>query len=115
MALEDMLLHLGCQVVGPALRLQAAMAMANAELLDGAVLDINLGEDRSFPVAEILARRQVPFLFATGYGDAGLEPPFIGTPVLAKPYSLDSLADRLSAILTMPASGGAGSGRPAPR
>jgi CheY-like chemotaxis protein len=102
MALEDMLLHLGCVVVGPALRLKAAVAFATTEPLDGAVLDINLGEDRSFPVAEILTRRNVPFLFATGYGYSGLEPPFIETPVLAKPYSLDALVGCLSTILSMP-------------
>jgi DNA-binding response OmpR family regulator len=103
MALEDMLLHLGCVVVGPALRLKAALELASAEPLDGAVLDINLGEDRSFPVAQILAHRNVPFLFATGYGHSGVEPPFTEIAVLAKPYSLAALAGCLSTILAAPA------------
>ena len=98
MALEDMLLHLGCIVVGPALRLTSALDLAAVEQLDGAVLDINLGEARSFPVAEILTRRSVPFLFATGYGDLGLEPPFSEARVLAKPYSLEALAQALVAL-----------------
>jgi CheY-like chemotaxis protein len=98
MALEDMLLHLGCVVVGPALRLKAALALAAVEPLDGAVLDINLGDERSFPVAEMLRSRSIPFLFATGYGDLGLEPPFANAPVLAKPYSLDALSQALDGL-----------------
>jgi CheY-like chemotaxis protein len=99
MALEDMLLRLGCLVVGPALRLKPALELAAAERLDGAVLDINLGDERSFPVAELLRARSVPFLFATGYGGSGLEPPFAEAPVLAKPYSLDALAEALHQIM----------------
>jgi CheY-like chemotaxis protein len=99
MALEDMLLQLGCVVVGPALRLKAALNLATAEPLDGAILDINLGEERTFPVAAILIRRKVPFLFATGYGSSGLEPPFTQSPVIAKPYGLEDLIRCLSKIL----------------
>jgi CheY-like chemotaxis protein len=100
MALEDMLLDLGCIIVGPALGLQTGMEMATDEILDGAVLDINLDEDRSFPIAEILTARAVPFLFATGYGNQGLEPPFETASVLAKPYSLESLKQSLLGILS---------------
>jgi CheY-like chemotaxis protein len=91
MALEDMLFDLGCVVVGPALNFRTAMELATTGMLDGAVLDIHLGDDRSFPVAEILRRQGVPFVFATGYGDRGLEPPFEEAPVLPKPYSLVAL------------------------
>ena len=98
-ALEDMLLELGCLVVGPALRLQPALELAAAEQLDGAVLDINLGDERSFPVAEILRGRTVPFLFASGYGGSGLEPPFHEAPVLSKPYCLSALEEALRRLL----------------
>jgi CheY-like chemotaxis protein len=98
MMLEDMLLDLGCIIVGPALRLQTAIDLATVEAIDGAVLDINLGSERSFPVAEILRARAVPFLFATGYGSSGLQPPFADTTVLAKPYSQAKLKRLLSAI-----------------
>ncbi|MDB5713552.1 MAG: response regulator receiver protein [Sphingomonadales bacterium] len=102
MALEDMLLDLGCVVVGPALGLRRALELALVELLDGAVLDVNLSDDRSFPVANILGVRAVPFLFATGYGEQGLEPPFESAPVLSKPYSLASLEQSLCDILRAP-------------
>ncbi|HEX8533828.1 MAG TPA: response regulator [Allosphingosinicella sp.] len=98
MSLEDMLLSLGCVVVGPALRLTKALELASVEQIDGAVLDINLGDVRSFPVAEMLTRKSVPFLFATGYGHLGLEPPFAEAPVLTKPYSLEALAQALAEL-----------------
>ncbi len=99
MALEDMLVDLGCVVVGPALGLRTALELASGETLDGAVLDINLGDERSFPVAAVLRARGVPFLFATGYGDKGLERPFEDALVLAKPYSIASLERSLLNVL----------------
>lgn len=99
MALEDMLVDLGCVVVGPAFDLRTAMELANVEALDGAILDINLSNDRSFPVAELLGDRAIPFLFATGYGGQGLEPPFEDAPVLPKPYSRASLESLLSDLV----------------
>ena len=84
MLVEDMLVELGCIVVGPASRLDDALAMAEREKLDMAVLDINLGHSNSFPVAAVLERRSVPFVFATGYGDRAT--PFPAAPVVAKPY-----------------------------
>lgn len=57
---------------------------------DVAVLDVNIGQDTSLPVAEELARRGVPFVFATGYGEDGLVRGF-DTPVVRKPYDRASL------------------------
>ena len=65
MALEGMLVDLGCVVIGPYARLAAALAAARSELLDGAVLDINLAGERSFPIAGQLRARQIPFFFLT--------------------------------------------------
>jgi CheY-like chemotaxis protein len=84
MLVEDMLVDLGCVVVGPASRLDEALLMVECEELDLAVLDINLGREDSFPVAALLQSRSVPFVFATGYGDCAT--PFPAAPVVAKPY-----------------------------
>jgi CheY-like chemotaxis protein len=102
MLVEDMLVELGCIVVGPASRLDDALAMAEREELDLAVLDINLGRVDSFPVAEILRQRSVPFIFATGYGDRAT--PFPAAPVVAKPYRADDLyaALQLAAAASSP-------------
>ena len=92
MLIEDMLGDLGCEVVGPASRLDEALALAKSGALDCAVLDVNLGGQPIFPVADLLREKGAPFAFATGYGDAGLREIDRGTPVLQKPFREGDLA-----------------------
>ena len=92
MLVEDMLQELGHVPVGPAARLDAAIKLARDEVLDLAILDVNLGGTKSFPVADVLTERGVPVIFATGYGTGGLERPFQGYPVIAKPFSEATLS-----------------------
>jgi CheY-like chemotaxis protein len=92
MLIEDMLSDLGCLVVGPASRLDEAIEIAKTAEIDCAVLDVNLGGQPIFPLADILRARGCPFAFATGYGDAGLRDADRGTPVLQKPFREGDLA-----------------------
>ncbi|MFN3523430.1 MAG: response regulator [Phenylobacterium sp.] len=92
MLIEDMLGDLGCQVVGPASRIEDALELMNSAAIDCAVLDVNLGGQPIFPLADILRERGRPFAFATGYGDAGLREADRGTPVLQKPFREVDLA-----------------------
>jgi CheY-like chemotaxis protein len=92
MLIEDMLSDLGCTVVGPAARLDEAVALVNEAELDCAVLDVNLGGQPIFPLADLLREKGAPFAFATGYGDAGLRDVDKGTPVLQKPFREGDLA-----------------------
>jgi CheY-like chemotaxis protein len=92
MLIEDMLGELGCLVVGPASRLDEAMQLARDADLDCAVLDVNLGGQPIFPLADLLRERGRPFAFATGYGDAGLRDVDKGSPVLQKPFREGDLA-----------------------
>lgn len=87
MLIEDVILDLGHEVVGPAMRLDAALSVANNEEFDFAILDINLAGQQSFPVADRLTERGIPFMFASGYGAAGLSPPYTTAPILQKPFS----------------------------
>ncbi len=58
----------GAEVVGPAGRVSDALALlANAERLDGAVLDVNLGGEMAYPIADALRAKEIPFVFVTGY------------------------------------------------
>lgn len=91
----DMLTDLGHQPVGPAMRLEQALDLARSEPLDAAVLDVNLGDAKSFPVADVLRERGVPFFFATGYGVQGLSEGYRNTPTLNKPFSPEDLARTL--------------------
>lgn len=92
MLIEDMLSDLGCAVIGPASRLDEAIELARTSDLDCAVLDVNLGGQPIFPLADLLRERGVPFTFATGYGDAGVRDVDKGTPVLQKPFREGDLA-----------------------
>ncbi len=98
MLLEQMLEELGCTVAGVAGQVSAATELAQTIDADIAILDMNLGGQRVDPVAEALAGRGVPFVFASGYGEDGLAPQFRGRPVLPKPFRLDQLKDALISI-----------------
>lgn len=100
MLMEDILMDFGCIVVGPAARLEDAMKTAREEVsLDIALLDVNLAGKRSFPVADILAERGVPFIFVSGYGEQALEAPHQNRPVIQKPFSPESIAETLAKVL----------------
>ena len=89
--LEDMVAALGFEVVGPAMRLDAALAMARKESFDCAILDVNLANQKSFPVADALRERGLPFIFATGYGSQGLDEAYGGINTLQKPFRAEEL------------------------
>ena len=99
--LDKALRGAGIETVGPATRLQQALALAEQEGLDGAVLDINLDGEMVFPVAEVLRRRGVPFVFLTGYGSAAVVPgEFRGERRLIKPVRAEELRVALADALT---------------
>lgn len=91
MHLEDMLIALGHDVVGQATRVDIAIELASKSEIDFAVLDINVAGTKSFPVADILRQRGIPFAFATGYGVEGLMDGYRDFPILQKPYSEEDL------------------------
>jgi len=93
--LEDMLLDFGCEVVGPAARLTAALDIAHRETLDLAILDVNVAGEPVYPVVEALEARKVPFLFSTGYGSAGIRDLYRDRPVLQKPFAQHDLRQKL--------------------
>jgi two-component SAPR family response regulator len=86
MQLETMLQELGCKIGGTASHLNDALSRAETCEVDLALLDINLGGKKIYPVAEVLQRRKVPIVFSTGYGHAGIDPPWTSYPVVQKPF-----------------------------
>jgi DNA-binding NtrC family response regulator len=92
MLIEDELFELGFDVVGPAATVSHALALCHDERIDGAVLDVNLGGgQRSDSVADFLLSKRIPFVFVTGYGDAGVSVRFADRAVLQKPFALPDL------------------------
>jgi CheY-like chemotaxis protein len=102
MLIEDFLTDLGCVVVEVAGTLARGLEIASDRDLriDGATLDINLGGEQVFPVADVLRSRGVPFVFATGYGVHGLIPRYAGYPVIAKPFGLEPLREAVLSAWT---------------
>jgi CheY-like chemotaxis protein len=94
--IEEVLESAGCIVCGPVSRLAEAVRAADRTACDVAVLDVNLAGERVYPVAEILARRNVPFVFITGYGQKGLPGEYAQRPRLSKPFRVADLLDTLS-------------------
>jgi CheY-like chemotaxis protein len=96
MLVQDMLAVLGYEVASIACHLEDALGAARGAEINLAILDINLNGKASFPVAEILRARGIPFIFATGYGIAGHDGDFDDVPVLKKPFNVKGLAQALS-------------------
>jgi CheY-like chemotaxis protein len=98
--LEEVLAEAGYEVVGPAPHLEAAMQAAADEMLDAAVLDMNLRDRMVFPVATRLRQRGIPFMFCSGYVAADAIPAeFSDIPRLFKPYRPAELLDVLAAMV----------------
>ena len=89
--IEDMLVDLGHQVVALAMRLPSALEWAQSADIDFAILDINLDGSQSFPVADVLSARGVPFAFASGYGSSGLNADYRQHTMIRKPFDLEAL------------------------
>ena len=94
--LQDMLSDLGCEVVGPAVRVDEALGMIDG--IDAAVLDVNLGGQTSFAIADALAARGVPFAFSTGYEKDSLPDDYRTFPVLRKPFHRSEVAELLAKL-----------------
>ena len=101
MMVEDLLSEAGCIVVGPASTTESALALIEHETVDCAVLDVKLLDGQVFPVADTLAARGVPFIFATGYQSDALGARYDGVPRIEKVYDRDELLDAVAFILDL--------------
>ena len=99
MMLEDFLDILDKQVAGTADTVDAALAVIDGGSVDAAILDLNLrAGEKSTPVAEALAGKGIPFVFATGGSDDGVDARFRDRPRLQKPFTMDGVARALQSL-----------------
>lgn len=99
MHVADFLRAQGATIVGPAASVAAAMALVEGiDSLDAAVLDVNLRNDRVYPVADALLARGVPIVFATGYEELLLQRSYLGIPRCPKPYDQAELVGVLQKL-----------------
>jgi DNA-binding response OmpR family regulator len=110
-SLRELLVDLGCAVIGPVPDLAEVMAAIEAEGFDAALLDIHLGDANILPAATELASRGIPFIVTTG-GDspAGLPILLARAPRLNKPFGVRRLEEVMNDAF-LPRGGGALAGR----
>ncbi len=97
MMLEDMLEDFGCIIVNVAGTVDSALEQVEADQqIDAAILDVNLGGEKIYPVADALVQREVPFVFSTGYGPGDLAQRYPHSQTLTKPYEAAALATVLA-------------------
>lgn len=97
--IEDMLADLGCEDVSAAATVDEALAMIETRVFDVAMLDMNLNGDGTRTVADALAARGVPFIFATGYASRHASDGHSDRPVLKKPFQDSDLVKMLTRAL----------------
>jgi CheY-like chemotaxis protein len=96
--LEEVLADFGHAVIGPIARLDKAVETAGREAIDAAILDVNLNGSEIYPVADVLAARNIPFAFCSGYGRQTLRAPYGDRPILQKPFRREQLQEVLTAL-----------------
>jgi len=99
MLLEDMLSELGYELAAAVGSLAEASELAAHGDFNVAILDVNLDGVEVYPVADILSRRGLPFVFVTGYGESSLSENHRGRPTLQKPFQADELQAVLAGLL----------------
>jgi CheY-like chemotaxis protein len=97
--IEDILKDAGCLVLGPIPRIAEAIDAVEHDTYDAAILDVNLAGDRIDPVADALSRRNVPFMFVTGYNIGAMPGGHTHRPRLCKPFKIADLLDALSDLV----------------
>jgi CheY-like chemotaxis protein len=96
--IQEMLLDLGCRQVWIAGSSKDARAVLAQHRPHVAILDVNLGGDSGFQLAQTLIDAKIPFVFATGYGRHGLPEQWATRPIMQKPFKLETLQVVLGAL-----------------
>lgn len=98
--LKDMLTETGLTVEAIAKDFNSGLEFAQKSDVDLAILDINLNGKEAYPIAEILRKRGIPFIFSTGYGESSIKPDFDHVTCIMKPFQQDMLIDAIEGVLS---------------
>ncbi|MGO8953709.1 MAG: response regulator [Rhodomicrobium sp.] len=99
MLIEEYLAEFGCIVAFSARRVDKGLECLTSLDIGAAVLDVNVAGESVSPIAEVLEGRNIPFIFASGYGARGVEARWTGRAVLQKPFTSNDLRSALLACL----------------
>jgi CheY-like chemotaxis protein len=97
--IEEMMIENGCAAVTVAPSVSQALGLIGTVAFDAATLDLNLNGVKSFPVADALEARRVPFVFITGYSESMLDARYSAHPMLGKPFRESALVAALTKLL----------------
>jgi CheY-like chemotaxis protein len=97
--IEEMLLDLGCHQIWLAGNAKDAQAVLAQHKPHAVILDVNLGGDSGYQLAQSLVDAKIPFIFATGYGRHGLPEQWSTRPIMQKPFKMETLQAVLGAVL----------------
>lgn len=100
MLIEDILSEYGCEHVDVAPSVDSALDTLSGDWPDFAILDVNLNGSRSYPVADFLKSRAIPFIFMSGYGSNALDNAYSDVKVLQKPFRAGDLESALEEVLS---------------
>jgi DNA-binding NtrC family response regulator len=92
MHLEDLIHDIPGASATLASRIEEALVAAESGAFDAAILDVNLGGRHSFPVADLLKARGIPYAFVTGYGNRLIPPEHAQAHIVEKPFTADQIA-----------------------
>jgi DNA-binding response OmpR family regulator len=98
MLAEEWLVELGHTAAGPAYDLATALSIADTPI-DGAIIDLSLGKDTGYPIAKLLAQKNVPFAFATGDAYAAANPEYGAVAILSKPFAFEAFKGAVHTLL----------------
>ncbi len=98
--MQESLLGFGFDVIGPYGRLAEAMRAAKMQTPSAAILDVNVGGEPVYELADFLVQEDVPFIFLTGYGRESIHERFAAVPILGKPVNLDQLRSALAGAIS---------------
>jgi len=99
MMVADMLEELGYSIAAESGEIGEALKLAQSVEFDLAILDVNVNGKVISPVADLIAARNRPFIFATGYGSSGLPAEYRDRPALQKPFQIETLARTIEQAL----------------
>lgn len=99
MMIEDMLAELGCKSISVASKIGQAITLVDGQVFDAAMVDVNLNGLESYPIADALIARNVPYFFSTGSSVTSIKDGYRDQDVLKKPFTFDQLSNMLSRSL----------------
>ena len=104
MMIADWLADQGLETIGPAHSVSQALALLEKEAADAAILDVSLGDDDCYGIAEALAVKGIPFAFATGHGADAMAERYAGIATVSKPFDFEIVRSVVAKLLEGPPS-----------